>query len=343
MSNLAEDIRNKAISLGYDNCGIIQISEMHEYGEKLKERMTKVTLGSIAYRNQKKFTEPEKYHPWAKSVIVTLNDNAVYNIPHTLKGLYAKDYLVDGRQDEDSDAWKRRVLFTEHLESINIRYETEPKFGITALRWAAYKAGLGIIRKNNFFYTEKSSYVTIEAFLVDKEMEVIGTTKPKQCLDNCGRCVASCPSKSLCAPYTMSLLDCVSFMTSISVENGMGMPSVKQQEQIGGHLYGCDVCQDVCPYNKDKWLGGKEFPGLDALSDKLFPEAIMSMSYSEMAELLLPKFFYISEKNLWKWKINALTVMGNSREARYKPFIELGLQDANRRVRKFAERVLNAM
>ena len=50
---------------------------------------------------------------------------------------------------------------------------TDRDFGITALRWAGMKAGIGIIRKNNFFYTEKGSYQYLEAFLIDEPLQYI--------------------------------------------------------------------------------------------------------------------------------------------------------------------------
>ena len=336
-------IKEKAMSLGYAGCGIIKVSDVGEYASKLEERISRVRLGKLQFGRFENFATPQKSNSWAKSIVLTLNDNTVYNIPEKLKGVYAKDYLVDSRLDKQSDGWKRRADFSEFLEGLGLKIKNEPKFGITALRWAAGKAGLGLIRKNNFLYTENGSSVRIDAWIIDKELEFINTVTLKECPDNCGKCIEACPTKSLCAPYTMSLFDCISFMTTLSVEKGMGIPSKSKREKIGGRVYGCDACQDACPFNKDKWVGGRNFPGLNELAEILLPENIMEMEYTEMERSLAPKFWYIGVDNLWKWKINALNAMANVYSENYEKPIKLGLQDEDRRVRRFAKTVCKAL
>lgn len=213
------------------------------------------------------------------------------------------------------------------------------------LRWTAYKAGLGLIRQNNFFYSESGSYVMLEAYLIDRELELIDHVELKPCPQNCGKCIEACPTHSLCAPYTMSLFTCVSFKNTMAAEIGMGMdvPNYKTAQKIGTNLYGCDVCQDVCPFNCGKWMGGEDFPGLDRLSDFMKPDKIMEMTYGELETTLAPKFWYISAKNLWKHKMNALTYMLNNFENKYTETVKLGLKDSNRKVRKFAKMVCSKL
>ena len=339
MNDLALHIKEKALSLGYAGCGIIKVDDVAEYAVKLKERMTHVRWGWLQFGQFRKFAKPQKENAWAKSIIITLNDNTVYNIPETLKGVYAKDYLIDSRLNEQSEGWARRLAFGKYLQDLEIQNLNEPKFGVTALRWAASKAGLGIVRANNFFYTENGSAITIDAWLIDKELELIDSVELKKCPEHCGKCITACPTKALSNPFTTSLFDCVSFITTLSVEKGLGMPSTKQQKAIGCRVYGCDVCQDVCPFNKDKWRGGRDFPGLNELAAKLPPEKIMAMNYSEMARELAPQFWYIGVRNLWKWKINAIIAMSNGYSDIYEEPIKLGLIDIDRRVRRFAKKI----
>ena len=337
--DLALKVREKALSLGYANCGIIKVGDVAEYTSKLEERMSRVRWGRLQFGQFRKFASPQEKNTWANSIIITLNDNSIYNIPEALKGVYAKDYLVDSRLDEQSDGWARRSAFGEYLDDLKIQNKIEPKFGITALRWAASKAGLGIIRNNNFLYTENGSSVRIDAWLIDKELELVDAISLKKCPENCGKCIEACPTKALSKPFTTSLFDCISFITTLSVEKGMGIPSAKHRDMIGGRIYGCDACQDACPFNKDKWAGGRDFPGLNELAEILLPENIMAMDYSEMARILAPKFWYIGVSNLWKWKINALTAMVNVYCSNYDKSIKLGLLDEDKRVRRFARSV----
>ena len=81
--------------------------------------------------------------------------------------------------------------------------------------------------------------------------------------------------------------------------------------------------------------GGEDFPGLEALASSMRPENILEMSYDEIGRTLAPKYWYIKPENLWKWKLNALTVMMNGYSEKYEAPIKLGLEDPNETVRDF--------
>ncbi|HNY13340.1 MAG TPA: 4Fe-4S double cluster binding domain-containing protein, partial [Candidatus Wallbacteria bacterium] len=198
-------------------------------------------------------------------------------------------------------------------------------------------------RGNNFFYTENGSYNYIEMFAIDRELELIRNVKLKGCSEKCGKCIESCPTRTLCAPYTMSMPGCMSFQTSVSTQFGMGVPSMEMAEMGGGWLYGCDACQDACPFNKDKWTGGEDFPGISSLAPSMRPEKIMEMSYDEIKDAFCSKYWYIKPENLWKWKLNALMAMMNRYSGRYEAPIRLGLIDFDERVRDFSRKVCSKL
>lgn len=173
MNDLAKRIREKALGLGYENCGIIPAEAVADYAEKLDERIARVPAGEMQFGKFRGLSSPQEQFPWVNSIVVLVHRYSVYSVPAELEGVYAKAYLFDDRLDENSDAYKRRQQFGEFLDEIGIRHVTESKFGLTALRWAAVKAGLGTIRHNNFFYTPNGSYLMLEAFLIDKRAEWI--------------------------------------------------------------------------------------------------------------------------------------------------------------------------
>jgi len=140
----------------------------------------------------------------------------------------------------------------------------------------------------------------------------------------------------------MSIIKCASFITTTSAEKNVGNTGIRTSRKLGRMVYGCDFCQDVCPHNKGKLKGMEEFPGLRDVVPHMSAESIMSMSYEEI-DSKLSKYWYINQRDLWKWKLNALAFMMNNYNESHKEFIELGLRDTDKRVRAFARKVLKGL
>lgn len=334
MNSLATEIKNTALSMGYEKCGIIKIADMAGYAEKLNERMEKLPETKPFYERFTGFAHLQNNYSWAKSIIVCVRQYGKYHVPEHLKGLIGKYYLSDSRIDEHAKEYQDSLRFEAALQKMGLKTEAERKFGLTALRWAAVKAGLGIFRRNNFFYTESGSWVHLEAWLIDEELELIEVPTVKECSEHCNLCIKSCPTESLSEPHTMNPLSCISFLTTFG---GRDLPHEKCNEQIGGWIYGCDVCQDVCPMNKNRWKSMEDFPALTELSEHISLEKILEMDYDFLARVMPAKFFYISKDDVWKWKVNAINAMVNEYKAEYEEPIYNACNDSNEKVREMAE------
>lgn len=331
--DLSTQIRNKALELGYEDCGIIKIDEMKEYATKLSERIDRFPESKPFIENFFSFADIKQNFPWAKSIIVCSYSYGKYKIPEHLKGLIAKYYLVDSRKDKNSDGYKSSIAFENYLHEISIKTQTQRSFGITALRWAALKAGLGTVRKNNFFYSNSGSWVNLEAWIIDKELELKSDVKIKKCPTNCNLCVKACPTNSLAEPYMTNRSTCVSCLTTWE---GWDMPNEKYKKEIGSWIFGCDICQDACPFNKKKWTEDEDFPGLEELSEHISLEKIIEMDYDFLRDIISPKFWYISKDDVWRWKTNALNAMLNNYDPKYDKYIDIALNDENEKVREMA-------
>jgi epoxyqueuosine reductase len=330
---LSNNIVNTALELGYVKCGIIGIDEVTDYADKLDERIKKTPENAEKYSGLYSFAHLHETHPWAKSIVVCARQYGKYRIPEHLEGLIAKYYLTDGRKDELSPDYQASIAFEQYLISNGLRVETERKFGITALRWAAHKAGLGIIRRNNFFYTDCGSWVYLEAWLVDKEMVLKQECTQKQCPPKCNRCIAACPTKSLREPYTMSRATCISCLTTW---DGDDLINETNNHLMGNWIYGCDICQNVCPFNFKKWDASEEYPGLTEISELIGLDKIIAMDYDTLRHVVRPKFWYIGKERVWKWKTNALNAIRNNYDSKYDTSIEIACNDVNEQVRKTA-------
>lgn len=334
MDSLSLQIKNAALDMGYEKCGIIKISDMYGYAEKLDERMEREPQTKPFYQRYYRLAHIQDTYPWAKSVVICVRKYGKYHIPEHLKGVISKYYLLDSRTDQNSKDFRDSLKFEKYMQDMGIRAETDRKFGLTALRWAAMKAGLGIVRRNNFFYTEDGSWLYLEAWLIDKELESIETPNVRKCPENCNLCVKACPSASLSQPYTMNPSACVSCITTFA---GRDMPNEKFREQIGDWVYGCDVCQDVCPMNKNRWQETEEFPYLEELSEKISLEKILKMDYEFLENVMAPKFWYIPKSDVWKWKVNAINAMVNNYKEQYKDSIYEARKDRHEKVREMAD------
>jgi epoxyqueuosine reductase len=334
MNSLSEQIKSAALNMGYEKCGIIKISDISGYEEKLTERIERIPETKPFYQNLYRFTHLQDTHPWAKSIVICVRQYGKYHIPEHLKGLIAKYYLTDSRTDEHSKDFQDSLNFEAHMQGMGLTTKTERKFGITALRWAALKAGLGLVRRNNFFYTESGSWVYLEAWLIDKELESIEIPTLKACSEKCNLCVKACPTSSLSGHYTMNPSSCISCLTTFG---GRDLPHEKFNTQMGSWVFGCDVCQDVCPNNKRRWNEAEEFPDLDELSRHISLEKIIKMDYAFLEQIMSPKFWYIKKEDVWKFKTNAINSMVNDYKGQYKEYIYDACNDRNEKVREMAE------
>ena len=333
----AAGIVSSAKEFGFDKCGIIPVEMMSGYENKLNERMEHFPQTRAKYADFINFAHLNDAYPWARSVVVCSFWYGKYRIPDKLQGSIAKYYLTDGRRNSESQGFQASAAFENYLKNCGFQTATDRDFGITALRWAAMKAGLGIVRKNNFFYTEKGSYLHLEAFLIDEPLEYIEESRLRPCADKCDLCRRACPTGSLEAPYMMCRNTCVSCLTTW---DGWDLRAEPLQSKFGRWIFGCDACQDACPYNKNAWKAEQEFPGLEELSRRLTWEDIVLTDYDWLESVLQPKLWYIPKEKVWRYKTNALNAMLNNYTESYLPVIKKACRDEHEEVRNMAEWVL---
>jgi len=333
----ALEIVHSAIKLGFDKCGIIPIAKMLGYEKRLEERIQHFPETEEKYKGFRAFAHLEQNYPWAEAVVICSYWYGKYRIPSELQGCIAKYYLTDGRRNTASAGYQTSIAFEKYLIDCGLQTATDREFGITALRWAAMQAGIGIVRKNNFFYTEKGSYQHLEAFLIDKPLEYIMEHNIRPCAQTCDFCIKACPTKSLEAPYTMCRNTCVSCLTTF---DGWDLTKEPLQGKFGSWMYGCDACQDACPYNKKAWTENEEFPGLEELCKYLTYTEIVHADYGWLETVLQPKLWYIPKGKEWRYKTNALNAMLNNYSSEYLQVIKDACQDEYEEVRDMSKWVL---
>ena len=287
--DLGKIIHEKALECGYDNCGVIPLEAFGEYKESLKERIAKFPEAAAVLETPLASLKLKENYPWAKSAIICTEYYGKYKFPASLQGMYAKSFLLSSDAPEYPNH-KGKESFEKWMISKGIQYEggeTNMPGKIFPLRQAAVAAGLGIFRKNNFFYGPKGSWYGLEGYLIDKSCEYIQEISLKPCSETCNLCQKACPTHSLSEPFTMNPTLCLSFLATFG---GRNIPDNLSAEQYGTWIMGCDACQDACPYNKrHSWNEGEDFPGLKEIEALLQPKNIISASDEELIQKVISR------------------------------------------------------
>jgi epoxyqueuosine reductase len=268
-------IERIALRLGFSLVGFSSAEQLTEEISRLKTWLADGFQSGMAYmeRNLEKREDVRKILPEAKSVI-TLGMN--YYTSHRYSG--AKEMGKISRY-----AWGKdyHLIMWEKLEELITELrELEPD--LTAISYVdtgpvmdkawAIRSGIGWMGKNaNIINREMGSWFFIGNILTNKEF-AYGTTIGDFC-GSCRACLDACPTDAFAAPYVVDANKCISYLT---IENKGEIPE-QYVGKFDGWLFGCDVCQDVCPWNKKysvvtgirefEPIGGKpEFAPADVLS-----------------------------------------------------------------------------
>jgi len=196
-------------------------------------------------------------------------------------------------------------------------------------REAAVRAGAGFYGKNTMLITRKhGSWVVLGTLLTDVELE----STPPLALDcgSCTLCIDACPTGALDEPGTLDATKCLSYWT----QSPAPIPE-PYREPIGDLVYGCDICQDVCPWNRgiEKRRANAQLP----------PGAEPTVSLVEWLEAdgeeLVRRYdrLYVPKNDPRYLKRNALVALGNSGEHEHQRAIEPFLDDPDPLLREQAE------
>ena len=250
MLSLSEGIKQKAKEIGFQKVGIVEAASLIDEGSRLNEWLEKGLHGKMAWlaREPDKRSDPRLLFPEARSVIVVLLN---YYTDHQHEESIEKGKLsryawgddyhdVIGEKLQDLLAWIRSEV--PEAEG-KICVDTAP---IMDKAWAV-RAGLGWLGKHsNLITTELGSWVFIGEILLNLELDYDTQIVDDHC-GTCTACLDACPTDAIVEPYVVDSRKCISYAT-IELRDEKLPSSIT--EDLNGWLYGCDICQDVCPWNR---------------------------------------------------------------------------------------------
>lgn len=247
-SKNSEKIKAEALRLGFNSCGIAKAGFLAEEEPRLTQWLKKNHHGEMHYMENHfdKRLDPRLLVEGAKSVIsLSLNyftpeKQADPTAPKISKYAYGEDY-----HHVIKDKLKELLFFIQDkIGEVHGRcfVDSAP---VMDKAWAQ-KAGLGWRGKNSNLITKQSgSFFFLAELIVDLDL----TEDTPFTADHCGtctRCIDACPTDAITAPYAVDGSKCISYLT-IELKNEIPKAF---HGQLDNWMFGCDVCQDVCPWNR---------------------------------------------------------------------------------------------
>lgn len=244
---ISEQIKEFAYSLGFDACGICRAEEVTGTEQQMFNNWIENSYNAnMTYMaaNQEKRLNPTLLTDGVKSVIsVALNyypeEKQPVSHPQFAYYAYGKDY-----HDVVKLKLQQLLALIQTIDPTMAGRAFVDTAPILERYWAV-KAGLGFIGKNSMLITpKKGSYFFLGELMVNKELDY--DTPLNLSCGNCTRCIEACPTKAIVAPMVIDANKCISYQT---IEN-KGSIASEIVPKMSNRFYGCDICQQICPWNR---------------------------------------------------------------------------------------------
>lgn len=298
-TNLWEAVEQYAKMIGIDLIGVTDVAPFYTYKERYIDRKTKGYLSGFEGDCIEDKIYPVKVMPEAKSIIavamsynqnfndlisnneeVDYNNSSRYQVSRFARGI---DYHIVLK-----NKLEQIVSFIKNkLPNINIQAEIFVDTGALPDREIAYRAGLGFFGKNNMIINpDYGSFLFLGHVLIN--IEIKNDKEKYECMCNeCNMCVKVCPTNALEREYCFNAKRCISYNTQVKGEI---------DEDIARHIsktiYGCDICQDICYYNKNAIV----------VNHKEFIDDLRGIPHDDLFKLSNRKFIQLYKNRTFSWR-----------------------------------------
>src|SRR6476660_6725767 len=327
-SQITNLVKQAAYAAGFELAGFAPVHEFAEL-ERFREWIASGRAGEMRYMEARDETGALKRAslrttlPWVRSVIVcAINYNTAEpystQADNPQRGWIAR--YAWGQQDYHNAVLARlRVVEKQLRDAVSTSSERQTRCyvdtGPVVERVYAKYAGVGWIGKNTCILNQKlGSWLFLGVILTSLELEP-DLPAPDRC-GSCTRCIEACPTEALVAPYQLDSNRCISYLT---IEK-RGAISEDLRSLMGHEVFGCDICQDVCPWNrKAPSTTAAEFQARKGLVNPAL-EWLAEISVEEFRE----KFRGSAVRRAKRGGLrrNAVIAMGNSGDQRFAPVLE---------------------
>ena len=303
-----QELKAHTKRLGIDAFAITSI-QAPEYQEHIQRWMSEAQYGEMEWmaNGLEKRLDPQQILPKAKSIICFLH--SYDQEPPEREGRIARYALGKDYHKIFYKKLKQICAWLQEQGGINRPYvDTGPILE----KNHAQRAGLGWIGKHtNLVHPKLGNFTFLGVILTSLEFDPTNPIKHR--CGNCSRCIDACPTGAITAPYELDPRKCISYLT---IEHKGSIP-LEIRPLIGDHLYGCDDCLSVCPWNKwakktsETRFHTRPYPDLTTMlkwDDETFREVFAGTA--------------IKRVGLTTWKRNCCIVLGNKGSLGKIPVLE---------------------
>ncbi len=334
MNSLATRIREQARALGFSQVGFAPAAPP-PHASAYQDWLARGFAGEMHYleRDPDRRMDPRAYWPDARTLVVVTASYAS-DTPDPPAGPLEGRIARYARADDYHDVLKAKLHALGAFivqEAPGTRYLAVVDTAAVLERAHAVQAGLGWIGKNSMLLSrDAGSYTLLGVVLLDREM-----TFDAPVTDHCGscrRCIDACPTGAIVTPRVVDSRRCLSYLT---IELRGAIP-LEHRSQLSGWAFGCDICQEVCPWVRH--AGAPEGPGLleprpgraaiDLATLALEDQAAFSIRWRKSA---------VKRTKRAGLARNAVVLLGNSTDqTRAVELLEQAIKDPEANVRRHA-------
>jgi epoxyqueuosine reductase len=337
---LKDKIKERARELGFDDCRITT-AQPPDSAARFREWLAKEWHGEMAYlaRNADKRIEPQKVLPDARSIITlavsyetnghsSLDSSLVSRITH--HGTLARYARLTDYHNIIGERLKLLTDFVNQLGDEGTRSLWYVDTGPFLERDLAQRAGLGFIGKHTNLISRKlGNWIFLSEVITTLELEP-DEPETNHC-GKCSRCITSCPTEAIRAPFQLDARRCISYLT---IELKGSIP-VELRPLIGNRIYGCDDCLAACPWNRFAREG--EMMKAHARHEFATPDLIELLSLDEAGfkkRFAATPILRTKRRGLLR---NVCVALGNQGEKAALPALEKAAEDAEPLIAEHAQ------